>query len=268
MIKPKKSLGQNFLNDKNILKKIVNSVNIKNRNVVEIGSGTGNLSKELLINQPKNLTLIEKDELLFKKLKDELKDQKNLKFINDDFLKIKLEDFLEEETVVFGNLPYNISTQILIKLMNIKWPPRYTMLVLMFQKEVADRILAKVNTRNYGRLRIITNLKLQILNSFNVKKNCFYPKPKVDSTILVLKPYVNEDYNISDIKNLEKITQIFFSKKRKMINKAFLEIFNDSNIHAKKLKINLKDRPNQLRENDYFKIVEYYEKLKQNNKIN
>jgi len=132
----------------------------------------------------------------------------------------------------------------------------------MFQKEVAERILAKYNTSKYGRLKIITNWKLKVSDSFQVSKNCFFPKPKVDSTVLVFEPITNKNYKIKDINNLEKVTQVFFSKKRKMINKGFLELFDNSSNFITKFNLNLSLRPNQLKEDHYYKITEFYEKYK------
>ena len=261
MIKAKKSLGQNFLIDQNIIKKIVKLASIKNMNVFEIGAGTGNLSREILNNQPKTLTLVEKDEVLFSKLKEDFTTENNLKLIHEDILNLEINKYLMPNTIIFGNLPYNISTQILVKLISNKWPPNYSKLILMFQKEVAERLLAKYKTNKYGRLKIISNWRLKILDHFNISKNCFLPKPKVDSTVLIFEPVFNQSFKISNIKNLEKITHLFFSKRRKMINKVFYDLFDGNPIHAKKLNIDLSIRPYQLSENEYYKIVEYYEKI-------
>jgi 16S rRNA (adenine1518-N6/adenine1519-N6)-dimethyltransferase len=131
----------------------------------------------------------------------------------------------------------------------------------MFQKEVADRILAKPNTKEYGRIAILTNFRLDIVKSFKISRNCFFPKPSVDSKIIVFKPKLKIDYKIADIKNLEKITNIFFSNKRKMINKPFSKIFKEYKSIAENLKINLHSRPSELSNNDYYKLTEYYEKI-------
>ena len=161
MIKPKKSLGQNFLIDINILEKIINITNIKNQMVLEIGPGTGNLTSYILKKNPKKLYVIEKDNELAKNLDNKFKDQVTI--INDDVLKIDETTLFKEKVTVFGNLPYNISTEILSKwIINLKDFFWFDCLVLMFQKEVADRIIAEFNTSNYGRLSIICNWKLNI----------------------------------------------------------------------------------------------------------
>jgi 16S rRNA (adenine1518-N6/adenine1519-N6)-dimethyltransferase len=264
MLKPKKSLGQNFLIDKNTIKKLADLVDNYD-NIIEIGPGTGNLTKEIISKKPSNLILIEKDNELYKLLKGEL-NYKNIKIMNKDVLQVDLEKLTSNKTVIFGNLPYNISTQILVKLLKFKkWPPKYTQLILMFQREVAERIMAKFNTKKYSRLTVISNWRLKIVRSFNVSNNCFYPKPKVDSTVLVLKPIENNKYKIKDISNLEKITQIFFSNKRKMINKNFKKLFSQYEEISQKLEIDLNLRPGALSENQYYKMCEFFESMNKKN---
>ena len=260
MIKPKKSLGQNFLIDNNILNKIIKLTEIKNNCVVEIGPGTGNLTKKIIEQKPKSLILIEKDHRLTDSLKNELTTHSNLKIFNEDILKFDLEKNIKKNSIIIGNLPYNISSQILVKLIKFKkWLPKYKKLILMFQKEVADKILAKFNTSDYGRLAILSAARLKITDHFNVSPNSFYPVPKVRSTVLVFEPIINKDYKIKNIENLEKISHIFFSRKRKMINKAFNKIFKNPLEVSKKINVNLNLRPNELSENEYFKITEFYE---------
>tara|TARA_B100001094_G_C17604698_1_gene518281 strand:+ start:14 stop:418 length:405 start_codon:yes stop_codon:yes gene_type:complete len=132
----------------------------------------------------------------------------------------------------------------------------------MFQKEVADKLIAKFNTSKYGRLTIISNYRLKVINHFNVSKNCFFPKPKVESTVLIFEPIKNTKYNFKNIKNLELITHEFFSKRRKMINKVFKKLFLDYEKVAKKLNINLNVRPIKLNEDKFYKIVKFYESQK------
>ena len=166
MIKAKKSLGQNFLVDKNILEKIVTTADIFDKTILEIGPGTGNLTSCILEKNPKKMFVIEKDNQLSNKLKNKFQNQINI--INDDVLKIDETKLFREKVTVFGNLPYNISTEILSKwITNLKDSFWFECLVLMFQKEVADRIIAEINTSNYGRLSIICNWKLLICNGFD-----------------------------------------------------------------------------------------------------
>ena len=167
----------------------------------------------------------------------------------------------KEKAIVFGNLPYNISTEILCKwIINSSDNFWFEALVLMFQKEVADRIVANFNSSNYGRLSILANWKLNINKVIDIKPNSFKPKPKVDSSLLFFTPK-KEFYKIKDPKNLEKITRIFFSNRRKMIKKPFNQIFNGDLRVLEKLKINLNLRPQNLENETYYKLTEEYENL-------
>jgi len=258
--KAKKSLGQNFLVDENIIKTIINSGTIKDRSVLEIGPGTGNLTKAILKEKPKKMFVIEKDYELSKLLNENFSNQ--ITIINDDILKFNEKNLTDKKLVVFGNLPYNISTEILCKwIINLDhdnfW---FDELVLMFQKEVADRIIAKFNTSNYGRLAIISNWKLNIEKICEIGPNSFSPRPKVDSTLLHFKPKY-DFFKINDPKNLEKITRIFFNHKRKMIKKPYNQIFNGNNEIINKLEINLNLRPQNLDFLTYYSLAKEYESL-------
>ena len=259
MIKAKKSLGQNFLTDNKILDQIVNCTHIKNKTILEVGPGTGNLTKVILNKDPKKLFAVEKDNELAESLKNRF-DEK-IDIINDDILKIDENLLSKEKIVVFGNLPYNISTEILSKwINNLKNDYWFECLALMFQKEVADRIVANVNNSNYGRLSILSNWKLNITKICDIKPTSFYPKPKIDSTLLFFTPKENY-FKIKNPKNLEKITRIFFSNRRKMIKKPYNKLFNGDLSISKKLKIDLNLRPQNLDYETYFKLAKEYENL-------
>ena len=262
-IKFKKSLGQNLLIDKNILKKILLLIPLKNKNIIEIGSGTGNLSLEILKSMPEKLICIEKDKIFYNNLKTLFKNYKNLSIINADILKLNLKKLISNGTIVVGNLPYNISTQILVKFIRFNpWPPKFKKLIFMFQKEVGEKIIADLGSRNYSRLSIIVKSRLKVLNYFYISKNCFFPKPKVDSIVIEFQPIVRKDINLKSIKSLEYITNVFFSNKRKMINKTFKKLKIDKDEFIKKQNIDLTLRPEKLSENLFFKITELYEKKK------
>ena len=261
LTKPKKSLGQNFLIDQNILQKIVNTVSINNNSeILEIGPGTGNLTNYLIKKNPKKIFVVEKDNNLSMLLDKKFKNKINI--INNDILKISENLISKQKLVVFGNLPYNISTEILAKWITSKnksfW---FSKLILMFQKEVADRIIAKINTSNYGRLSILSNWKLDIKKIMNISRNSFSPKPKIESSLLIFSPK-NKFYKITSPKNLEMITRVFFNQRRKMIKKPFKQIFEDSDHIAKKLNINLNLRPQNLSPDMYYKITKEYENLR------
>ena len=255
MIFAKKSLGQNFLIDQNIIDKITNLIDIKNKNIIEIGPGKCALTDKILKKKPKNLILIEKDNLLEIELEKKFKKNKNVKIYKKNILKIDIEKIAKKNSVIFGNLPYNISSQILIKLIKFKnWPPNYTDLILMFQKEVAEKIIGK----SYGRLTIITDLRLKCINKFEISSQCFFPKPKVLSTLIHLMPKNKINFKINNINNLEKITNIFFSNKRKMVKKNLIKILGQNKLNQLK-QINLKLRPSDLKPEVYYKIVELFE---------
>ena len=261
MLKAKKSLGQNFLIDDKIIYKIIKSGNIENKNILEIGPGTGNLTQAILKEKPKKLIVIEKDNHLSNLLKEKFNNK--IIVINKDILEFDETKFSEDKLVVFGNLPFNISTEILCKwIVNLKnkdfW---FNELILMFQKEVAERIIAKFNTSNYGRLTILANWKLNVKKICDIYPNSFSPRPKIDSTLLHFTP--KEDFfEINDPKNLEIITRIFFSHRRKMLKKPFKLIFNNNEDILKKLKIDLNLRPQNLDLNTYYNLTKEYENLR------
>jgi len=260
VIKAKKSLGQNFLIDKNIINKIVNCVDIEDKHVLEIGPGTGNLTTSLLEKKPKKIYVIEKDNNLASILNKHFKNQ--ITIINDDVLKID-ENFLsKEKLIVFGNLPYNISTEILCKwILNLDDKKRwFTHLILMFQKEVADRIVSKFNSSKYGRLSILANWKLEIKKIIDVKPYSFYPKPKIESSLLFFSPK-KKFFQLKNPENLEKITKIFFRYRRKMIKKPFNQIFPKNPNIQDRLNIDLNLRPQNLDFETYYKITNEFEKL-------
>ena len=259
MINAKKSLGQNFLTDRNILEKIASVTEIRNRNILEIGPGTGNLTSFIIKNEPKKIIVIEKDNELAMNLSSNFGER--LTVINDDILDINEQLLFKEKVTVFGNLPYNISTEILSKwIMNLNDIFWFDHLVLMFQKEVADRIIANVNSSAYGRLSILANWKLYIKKICDIKPECFSPRPKIDSSLLFFTPKKNF-FKIGDPKNLEKVTRIFFSQRRKMLKKPFNQLFNGNKEILDKLEIDLNLRPQNLDFDTYYKLTSEYEKL-------
>ena len=260
MIKAKKSLGQNFLIDKNILEKIVNTTIIKDKTILEVGPGTGNLTKEILKNNPSKMFLVEKDTVLADSLKEIIDERVTI--FNDDILKFNEKTLSKNKIIVFGNLPYNISTEILstwiTKLKNDYW---FSDLVLMFQKEVADRIIAQFNTSAYGRLSILANWRLNINKICDISPESFSPKPKIQSSLIHFTPKKNFA-EIKDPLNLEKITRIFFSHRRKMLKKPFNQIFNGNTDILNKFNLDLSLRPQNLDFDTYYKLTIEYEKLR------
>ena len=259
-IKPKKSLGQNFLVDKNIIKKIVEAGNILPDSVIlEVGAGTGNLTESILEKKPKKLFIIEKDEKLVEKLKERF--DKKIEIIPKDVLKVSENLISPNKLIVFGNLPYNISTQILSKWITSdnqnNWYENY---ILMFQKEVADRIIAKNKSKTFGRLSILANWKLSVKKILDINASCFLPKPKVESTLLKFTP--KKDYpKLKKSKNLEIVTRVFFNQRRKKIKNPLNQLFKKTDEIVQKLNLNIELRPQNLSPDIYYKIAKEYENL-------
>jgi 16S rRNA (adenine1518-N6/adenine1519-N6)-dimethyltransferase len=259
-IKAKKSLGQNFLIDREVLEQIVSTCDIANKEILEIGPGTGNLTTYILKKSPKKLYVVEKDDELAILLKEKFDTE--IEIINDDILKIDEDSISEQKLTVFGNLPYNISTEILSKwIFNISKNFWFENLVLMFQKEVADRIIAEFNNSKYGRLSILTSWKLNVKKIIDIKPQSFSPRPKIDSSLLLFTPKENF-FKLKNYKNLEMITRVFFSHRRKMLKKPFNQTFINVKEVAEKFNIDLNLRPQNLKPEMYFKLTKEYEDLK------
>jgi 16S rRNA (adenine1518-N6/adenine1519-N6)-dimethyltransferase len=259
-ILPKKSLGQNFLIDSQILNMIVELGKIKSNDIVlEVGPGTGNLTEIILKKKPKKLVVVEKDKNLSLILKKKFNNEAEI--INDNILNYNHDIYYNKKIIIFGNLPYNISTQILTSWIKINNLNNFCKkFVLMFQKEVADRILADSNSKNYGRLSIISSWKMDIEKITDINPDSFFPRPKIKSSLLVFKPK-NKYYKLKNPKNLEHVTNIFFNQRRKMIKKPLKFLFNNFEKVADELSLDLNLRPQNLTNLTYYKICSYYENL-------
>ena len=219
----KKKYGQNFLIDKNILKKISNLIPEKFLKTIEIGPGDGRLTEHILKFEPTELKIIEIDSDLIKTLHNKFIDNKKIKIINEDIMNYS---FLEKVDLIISNLPYNISSQILVKICLMKNLPKN--LILMFQKEFATRLLDnKLNSIN-SLLRCFYDIK----SSFNVSKNCFRPIPKIDSTVLL---FVRKDKFLVkkfELENFITFKRFLFSHKRKTLNNLLKNYnFNKDNFN-------------------------------------
>ena len=263
----KKSLGQNFILDENITDKIVKLSDIKNQFVLEIGPGPGCLTRSLIKGGAKKIIAIEKDLKCIEIINYQKKIFSNKirliegDFLNDYIFKKVLKEIgkCKKKIIIVSNLPYKTSIPILVKI--LKNRAFFKKLILMFQKEVADRIIAKTKTKTFGRLSVLCNWRLEVKKHFDVSKNCFLPKPNVDSTVLSFKPKKKYGYNIKNPKNLEIVTRILFSNRRKMINKNFKKLFKSKNSIAKDLDLNLRLRPEELSCDMFYKIAMIYENL-------
>ena len=259
---PKKSLGQNFLNNTKILSNIINTGQVSDNDIIlEIGAGTGNLTEKIIDKNPKELYVVEKDKDLSNLLKKRFGNK--IFIINKDILECYDEFKFNKPIKVFGNLPYNISTKILISFIKIKNLEKFfEKFIFVFQKEVAERIIAKENSKNYGRISILTSWRMDHEKVTDISPNCFEPVPKVWSSLVLLKPKLNFQ-SINKIKNLEHITNIFFNQRRKMIKKPMKELFYNFDVVAKELNINLNLRPQNLSKDIYLKLCKLYEGLNQ-----
>ena len=258
--KPKKSLGQNFLIDLNIINIITEKKTLdKDSRILEIGPGTGNLTNFLLKKKPRSMKVIEKDENLSNKLKKKFKN--SIEIINEDFLNMKFEKSDLKGVKIYGNLPYNVSSQILIKLIKLYSEGyKFKYLILMFQKEVADRILSKEGSKKYSRISVISQWLMNVERICDVKSKSFFPSPKVESSILLFKPKKNYFY-LKNIKNLEHVTNVFFNLRRKMIKKPINILFKNTDFITEKLNLDLSIRPEKVSPNLYYKICNEYESL-------
>jgi len=258
-IYPKKSLGQNFLIDQNIIKKIISLTMIKDEEILEVGPGTGNLTEKIIEKHPSKIFLIEKDKNLCDLLINKF--DKKINIVNKDVLSVNEHKISNNPMIVFGNLPYNISTEILLKwILNLGSEIWFKELILMFQKEVADRIIAKVNSSNYGRLSIISQWRLDITKIIDIKPSSFKPKPKIESSVLHFFPKKN-CINLKS-KNLELITRVFFNHRRKMIKKPIVQLFKDPSLIYEKFDLDYKLRPQNLSPETYFDLAKEFEKLR------
>ena len=215
-IKPKKKLGQNFLHDKNIISSIINNVNVKDEDIIEIGPGPGILTENILKNKARSLLVIEKDdsfEVNLKKIKNNYRN--NFDYLINDVIDFDFKKLTKKNYKFVSNLPYNISVPFILKLIKIRKIIPWKEMILMVQKEVAERITANISTKNYGRLSIMVNLNNDVEKLLNVKPSSFIPRPKVDSTVIKISPkkkYLNINTEV-----FEKIVKICFSQRRKKV---------------------------------------------------
>ena len=224
----KKSLGQNFLKDQNIINKISSSINPSNKDlVIEIGPGAGALTKEL-VKKDTNIICFEIDNRLESILKELENNNSNLKVIFKDFLSITINDYIEKEKYeklyLIGNVPYYITTAIINKIVNETTPYE---IVIMIQKEVADRFNAKPNTRDYGSISVFLQYNFDIEKICDVSKNCFEPVPKVDSSVIKFKSINKYKDKVKDEQKLYKLIKDSFTHKRKNLRNNLIDYDKD-----------------------------------------
>ena len=250
MPRPKKSLGQNFLIDPLVIDRTIQHLNpLPSDNFLEIGPGRGAITEPLL-NLVRKIDAVEIDEELVGGLK-KFESHKNFTLHNTSILKFSPKEVPEEKIRVVGNLPYNLSTSILL------WSFGYLNLFLdmhfMFQKEFGERLIAKNNTKNFGRTSVITQYLTKPQYCFSIESDSFSPKPKVDSVFIKFKPIIGRNLDDPIADKLQIITRIAFMHRRKMIGKALQKVISEDKLVE--LNIDLKYRAENLSVDDYVKIA-------------
>ena len=253
---PNKRLGQNFLINEDLSKKIVEFANLnENSNVLEIGSGRQALTKIIKNYNPRSFVVVEYDKNLHN-LNKKLFLNTKFRSININAIKFKEREFFKRNFTIISNLPYNISSSLLIKW--IKYQGEYkniNKMILMFQKEMGERIIATKDNKKYGRLSIISKAFFKVHKLISVNKINFYPVPKVDSVVLEFSPLKNNKISKKEILRLEKITNLFFNTRRKKNKRKIEKIFTKEQIANNNLERFFNYRPENISEDEYFKMT-------------
>ena len=257
---PNKKLGQNFLHDQNIIKKIISLGKIDKETVIEIGPGLGSLTKQLA-EEANHVIAIEKDDRLLPQLKENLKDYSNIKIINADALTIDYSQLGGSKKLkLISNLPYNISTPILLRIHSER--QLFSTIVVMLQKEVGERICSVKNTKSYGSLSILFQNYFDTKVNFKVSPKAFKPKPKVDSVVITLLPLEKPRFHVENEKFFKDFLRTAFSSRRKMLRNSLSNSF-DKNVIDRALKnqgIDHKRRAETLSVEEFTKLSnEFYQ---------
>lgn len=258
----KKSLGQNFLIDKNFVDKIVESADIENQNVLEIGPGIGTITYEMA-KTAKKVVVIEIDKSLIPILEQNLEEFDNAKVINEDILKVDLKNLVEEEFngesfKVVSNLPYYITTPIIEKLITTGLPCKD--MTIMVQKEVAERMVASEKDKEYSSLSVFIKFYTDAKVIVNLPKSVFMPQPKIDSTILNLKLRIY-DNNVNQ-KTLFKLVRAGFNKRRKTILNSMSDVVSKDELKEAFVNLGIKEnlRAENLSIDDYISLANELDK--------
>ena len=248
-VKPKKKIGQHFLLDNNIASKIADLVDFKkHKQIVEVGPGMGALTDHL-IHCARKLSIIEIDNECIEYLKEKY-ENKELEIISSNFLKYDLKSFKDNEILIIGNFPYNISSQIIFKVIENR--DMVSSLIGMFQKEVAARICSPSGTKTYGILSVLTQLYYDVQINFDVSPNVFKPKPKVNSSVLSLTR--KKSNNIAcDEELLFKIVKLSFQQRRKKIKNSLKKLDIPEVILEDSI---FEYRPEQLSSSEFIKLTQ------------
>ena len=259
----KKSLGQNFLFDLNLTRRIARSAApLEGFTIVEVGPGPGGLTRALLMEGAERIVAIERDERTLPALAEISKAYPDrLSVIAEDALAVNWSVTVNGPTKIVANLPYNVATTLLTGwLTQDAWPPWFSSLTLMFQKEVAERIVAKPGGKDYGRLSVLCQWRCDVKKLFDVNRSAFTPAPKVTSSIVQLVPRKSFDVSC-DVKNLEQVTASAFGQRRKMLRSSLRGAFEAPETVLADLGINPVLRAEQLQVNDFARLAQALGKL-------
>jgi 16S rRNA (adenine1518-N6/adenine1519-N6)-dimethyltransferase len=252
--KAKKHLGQNFLQDENIIQKIVKLANIKSQDtVLEIGPGLGALTRHLL-SANSNVNVVEFDSSVIDTLIENCEKYGRPNVYNEDFLKFDINKVSSEKIKLVGNLPYNISSPILFKV--IEMSNKIIDAHFMLQKEVVDRIVSAPNRKFYGRLSVILQYHFECSMILKIPPKVFYPQPKVDSAILRLKPRANKDF-LKNYDFFKKLVKQSFAQRRKTLHNNLKEILKNKEIDLSTLPIDTKLRAENLSVKDFVCLANF-----------
>jgi 16S rRNA (adenine1518-N6/adenine1519-N6)-dimethyltransferase len=250
MPKAKKSLGQNFLTEATVINQIIRAINpLSHDNFLEIGPGKGAITKPLL-KLIKNLHVVEIDKDLLQGLQDI--QSVNLTIHNQSILHFNPQESFDEKIRIVGNLPYNISTQIM--LWSFKYLENFEDMHFMFQKEFGERLVSKKDKKSFGRISVLTQYLTKAEFCFDINPESFSPEPKVESVFIKFIPLKDRSFNDPITQKLQEVTRIAFMHKRKMIGKSLKTIVKAEDLVN--LDIDLKARPENLSVEDYVKISE------------
>ena len=247
----KKKLGQHFLINEDILKRIVNFSNLSNKDIIEIGPGQGSLTRYIIAKKPKSITLIEKDKTLEPFLaKLVTKNETKISIIYGDALNINIVDLSKnKKSLIIGNLPYNISTTLILDL--IKFMNNFACMIFLVQSEVADRLSAEVSSKRYGRVSILCQLFCNVEKIFKVGPENFFPKPRVNSTLIKITP---KKEILFEYENFNFMLKKAFCYRRKKIKNNLLKHFPKLGKKETQVHINLDKRPQDFSPTEYLDI--------------
>ena len=248
----KKSLGQNFLRDGVVLDKISSSINLSNcKKIIEIGPGDGALTRNLLANNLP-VTVIEYDRDLIPRLESDFSQFPNFSILNEDILKVDLQHLCDKNSVIVGNLPYNISSQIILKLLESSVD--YQSATFLIQKELAHRFCT--SSKKSTKISLLAHFFSDIDQLFDVSPDAFIPQPKVTSTLIRIMPHKRNFYRLEQYMELKKILESCFANPRKQIKKSLIHL----GVSFEKLSFKSSSRPDDLALQDYFEILDISEK--------